>query len=470
MNTFFKIKNILTTLVAAVVLSSCVARQPYERPQSALNENLFRTELIPQDSLNMANLSWREVFTDPVLQKHIDEALRNNLDVRIAGQNILAAEAYLKQSKSAYFPTVNIGANHSFQTQSMNTQFGRIIGERRYINQFDLTAQIGWEADLWGKLKAQERAQLASYLSTVAGHHMVKSDLVASVANLYFQLVTLDEQKKIVENTILVRKKNLETSQALKDAGTLTEVAIQQSEALVYNAEAMLIDMDTQIRLLENAMSLLMAKPSQSIERLSMSQQMVNVDLDAGYPMSLVANRPDVMAAEYQFMNAFELTQAAKANFYPTLRINGSTGLQSIELDDIFSVNAFFANIVSGLTQPVFNRRQIRSEYEASLARKEAAMLNFQKSVLSAGREVSDVLAVYQAQDSFVNKKQKELSAYSNSVDYAQQLVNYGMANYLEVLNANVNQLNAELAITNAKFNKLQAGVELYQALGGGWK
>lgn len=470
MNTFFKIKNILTTLVAAVVLSSCVARQPYERPQSALNENLFRTDLIPQDSLNMANLSWREVFTDPVLQKHIDEALRNNLDVRIAGQNILAAEAYLKQSKSAYFPTVNIGANHSFQTQSMNTQFGRIIGERRYINQFDLTAQIGWEADLWGKLKAQERAQLASYLSTVAGHHMVKSDLVASVANLYFQLVTLDEQKKIVENTILVRKKNLETSQALKDAGTLTEVAIQQSEALVYNAEAMLIDMDTQIRLLENAMSLLMAKPSQSIERLSMSQQMVNVDLDAGYPMSLVANRPDVMAAEYQFMNAFELTQAAKANFYPTLRINGSTGLQSIELDDIFSVNAFFANIVSGLTQPVFNRRQIRSEYEASLARKEAAMLNFQKSVLSAGREVSDVLAVYQAQDSFVNKKQKELSAYSNSVDYAQQLVNYGMANYLEVLNANVNQLNAELAITNAKFNKLQAGVELYQALGGGWK
>lgn len=464
------IKSILFPVVVLLVLSSCVTQQKYERPAGIVEEKLFRTDLIPQDSLNMANLSWREVFTDPVLQKHIDEALRNNLDVRIAGQNILAAEAYLKQSKSAYFPTVNVGANHSFQTQSMNTQFGRIIGERRYINQFDLTAQIGWEADLWGKLKAQERAQLASYLSTVAGHHMVKSDLVASVANLYFQLVTLDEQKKIVENTIVVRKKNLETSQALKDAGTLTEVAIQQSEALVYNAEAMLIDMDTQIRLLENAMSLLMAKPSQSIERLSMSQQMVNVDLDAGYPMSLVANRPDVMAAEYQFMNAFELTQAAKASFYPTLRINGSTGLQSIELDDIFSVNAFFANIVSGLTQPVFNRRQIRSEYEASLARKEAAMLNFQKSVLSAGREVSDALAVYQAQDSFVIKKQEELSAYTKSVDYAQQLVNYGMANYLEVLNANVNQLNAELAITNAKFNKLQAGVELYQALGGGWK
>lgn len=465
-----KIKNIITLFVAAVILSSCVARQPYERPASAVNENLFRTDLIPRDSLNMANISWREVFTDPVLQNHIAEALQQNLDVRIAGQNILAAEAYLKQSKAAYFPTVNVGANHTFQTQSMNTQFGRIIGERRYINQFDLTAQVGWEADLWGKLKAQERAQLATYLSTVAGHQMVKSDLVASVANLYFQLITLDEQKKIVENTIAVRKQNLETSQALKEAGTLTEVAIQQSQALVYNAEAMLIDMDTQIRLLENAMSMLQGKPSQSIERTPMSQQMVKVDLDAGYPMALLSNRPDVMAAEYQFMNAFELTQAAKANFYPTLRINGSTGLQSIELEDIFSVNAFFANVVSGLTQPIFNRRQIKSEYEASVARKEAAMLNFQKSVLNAGREVSDALAVYQAQDSFVNKKQEELTAYTNSVDFAQQLVNYGMANYLEVLNANVNQLNAELAITNARFNKLQASVDLYKALGGGWR
>lgn len=465
----FNIKSFATFIIAAFVLTSCVARQPYERPK-VVDESLFRTDRIPQDSLNMANLSWRQVFTDPVLQNHIQEALTNNLDVRMAGQNILIAEAYLKQSKAAYFPTLSAGANHTFQTQSMNTQFGRIVGERRYINQFDLTGQVGWEIDLWGKLKAQEKAQLANYLSTVAGHQRVKSDLVASVANLYYQLLALDEQKKIVNNTILVRKKNLETTQALKNAGTLTEVAVQQSQALVYNAEAMLIDMDTQIRVLENAMGFLLSKPSQEISRTSLSQQQMIVDLDVGYPMSLLANRPDVMSAEYQFMNAFLLTQAAKANFYPTLRITGSTGLQSIELADLFSVNAFFANLVSGLTQPIFAKRQIRSEYEASVARKESALMNFQKSVLNAGREVSDALAVYQAQDNFVNKKQQEFDAYQKSVDYAQQLVNYGMANYLEVLNASVAQLNAELNITNAKYNKLKAGVELYQALGGGWR
>ncbi len=470
MNKILKIKPILTVIFAALILSSCVARQPYERPENVISANLFRTDMIPQDSLNMANLSWKQVFTDPLLQKHIQTALDNNLDVRIAGQNILIAEAYLKQSKAAYIPTFSVGANHTFQTQSMNTQFGRIIGERRYINQFDLTGQVGWEIDIWGKLKAQEKAQLASYLSTVAGHQTVKSDLVASVANLYYQLLALDEQKKVVTNTITVRQTNLETTQALKDAGTLTEVAVQQSQALVYNAEAMLIDMDTQIRLLENAMSMLLAKPSQTIERTTLNQQNVPVDLDAGYPMTLLANRPDVRAAEYDFMNAFELTQAAKANFYPTLRITGSGGFQSIELEDLFSVNALFANVVSGLTQPILNRRQIRSEYEASLARKESALLNFQKSVLNAGREVSDALAVYQAQDSFVNKKQQELEAYQKSVDFAQQLVNYGMANYLEVLNANVAQLNAELNITNAKYNKLKAGVDLYQALGGGWR
>ncbi len=464
------IKGTTFSVVTFAVLSSCMVRKEYERPAAAVDEKLFRTDMLPQDSTSIANVSWKEIFTDPILQGHIAKALENNLDVRIAVQSITSAEAYLKQAKAAYEPTLSIGPNYTFQTQSINTQFGQIIGERRYVNQFDITATIGWEADLWGKMKSQQKAQLATYLGTLAAHKAVKSDLVASIASAYFQLLTYDDQKRIIEETIKVRENNLETTKALKDAGTLTEVAVQQSQALVYNAKSLLIDIDTQIQLLENTMSLLMGESSQTIARSSLKSQSLPESLALGYPASLLSNRPDVMQAEFNLMNAFELTNVAKAQFYPTLKLTGSGGVQSVDIDHLFSVNSLFANVVAGLAQPILNKRQIKTNYDVSLANKETAYLNFRKSILTAGKEVSDAIRVFSVQDSFIDLKKKELDSYKKSVDYSQELVNYGMANYLEVLNASVNSLNAELNISNAEYSKMKAAVDLYQALGGGWK
>jgi len=464
------IKRITFSVAILAAVSSCMARKEYERPQNVVDEKLFRTDMLPSDSTNIANVSWKEIFTDPILQGHISKALENNLDIRIALQSITSAEAYLKQSKAAYQPTLTVGPGYTFQTQSLNTQTGQLFGQRRYINQLDLTASIGFEADIWGKLKAQEKAQMATYLGTVAAHKAVKSDLVASIASAYYQLLTFDDQKRIITETIAVREKNLETTKALKTSGTVTEVAVQQSEALVFNAKSLLIDIDTQIQLLENTMSLLMGEPSHSIERSSLKSQNVPIDLKLGYPVQLLANRPDVMKAEYSLMNAFELTNAAKAQFYPTLKITGNGGLQSMDIDHLFSVNSLFASVVGGLAQPILNKRTIKTNYEVSLANQETAYLNFRKTVLTAGKEVSDAIRVFSVQDSFIDLKQKELESYKKSVDYSQELVNYGMANYLEVLNASVNSLNAELNISNAQYSKMKAAVELYQALGGGWK
>ena len=463
-------KPLVFLLLVTVLLNSCKIRQDYERPKDIVEEKLYRTDLLPKDSTSIAQLSWKEIFTDAVLQKHISKALENNLDIRIALQNIASAEAYLKQSRSAYQPTISVGPGYTFQTQSLNTQFGQIIGERRYVNQFDVTASLGWEVDIWGKLKGQQKAQMATYLGTVAAHQAVKSSLVASVATAYYQLLSLDEQKKIIQNTIEVRKKNLETTQALKTAGTLTEVAVQQSEALVYNAEASLISLDVQIQILENTISLIMGEPSQKIERTALSSQNFNLKTDLGYPISLLANRPDVRQAEFNLINALELTNSAKAQFYPTLKITGNTGLQSVDIDHLFSGNSLFASLVAGLAQPVLNKRQIKTNYEVSLSNQEKAYLNFRKSILSAGREVSNALTMYTSQDQFITLKKKEMEAYKKSVNDSQELVNYGMANYLEVLNASVNQLNAELNIANAEYVKLQSAVELYRSLGGGWQ
>lgn len=464
------IKGTAFSVLTAVAITSCHVRKEYERPATVVDEKLFRTDMLPQDSTSTANVSWKEIFTDPVLQKHISKALENNLDIRIALQNITSAEAYLRQSKAAYQPTLTVGPGYTFQTQSLNTQFGQIIGERRYVNQFDITGSIAWEADLWGKLKSQEKAQLATYLGNVAAHQAVKSDLVSSIASSYFQLLTLDDQKKIIQETIKVRENNLETTKALKIAGTLTEVAVQQSAALVYNAQSLLIDIDTQIQQLENTMNLLMGEPSKAIERSTLDNQKLPENFALGYPANLLANRPDVMQAEFDLMNAFELTNSAKAQFYPTLKLTGSGGLQSVDIDHLFSVNSLFGSLIGGLAQPILNRRQIKTNYEVSLANKETAYLNFRKTVLTAGKEVSDAIRVFSVQDSFIELKTKELNAYKNSVEYSQELVNYGMANYLEVLNANVNSLNAELNISNAQYNKMKAAVDLYRALGGGWK
>ena len=466
----FNIKKTALLFASLLVLVSCKIREDYTRKADTVEVSLFRTDQLPADSSSIGDISWKEFFTDPVLQKHIEKALENNLDVRMAVQSIISAESYLKQSKSLYFPALSVGPGYSFTTSSLNTQFGQIIGRRTYINQFDITASISWEADIWGKLKSQEKAQMASYLSSVAGHRAVKSSLVASVASAYYQLLALDEQKKTINETIALRKKNLETTKALKEAGSLTEVAVQQSEALVSNAESSLIEIDTQIQLLENSISLLEGIPSQAIERSTMAEQTLPNGFKLGYPARLLANLPDVMQAEYNLMQTYELTNAAKAAFYPSLTLTGNGGVQGIDVDKLFSTQSLFASVVAGLTQPIVNKRQIRKAYEVSLANRETAYLNFRKTLLTAGKEVSDALRTYSVQDDFIALKQKEADAYRKSVNYSQELVNYGMANYLEVITASVNHLNAELSIVNAKYSKMNAGIQLYQALGGGWK
>jgi multidrug efflux system outer membrane protein len=466
---YLGLKPILVIIFLAITLTSCVSRKKYVRA-TEFNENVFRTDRLPKDSSTIAQISWKDFFTDPILQKHIANGLENNLNVRIAVQNILISEAYVKQSKAAFLPTLSVGPTYTLQTQSLNSSFGQIIGSRKFNNNFQFGANMNWDIDVWGKLSAQERSQLASYLGTIEAHKSIKSELVANIASNYYQLLTLDEQKRIIQETIDLRNKNLETTKALKTAGNLTEVAVQQSEALVFNAKAMLIDLDTQIEILENSTSILLGLPPQKIVRANSKTPEFPKDISVGYSSQLLANRADVAQAEFQLMSAFELIHAAKTSFYPSFSLSAIGGLQSGYFDKFFSVNSLFASFVGNLVQPILNKRQIRTQYEVSLANKQIAYLNFRKTFLNAGQEVSNALRRYNSQDDFIALKLQEEEAYRKSVNFSQELVNNGFANYLEVINASVNLLNAELNISNAQYNKMKANIDLYQALGGGWK
>lgn len=462
--------NVSLVLMLVLILQACAVSKKYQRPENVVDENLYRTDKIHTDTANLGFLSWKELFTDDKLTAYIEQALQNNLDIRIALQQIAAAESYMKQGKAAFFPTLSAGPQVMYQTGSLNTQFGQIIGDRQHVVQYQLGADFSWEADIWGKIKSNEKALIANYLRTEAAHQGVKSQLVATIADTYYQLMALDEQKKITEETIATREKNLETTKALKNAGTLTEVAVKQSEAQLLNARGILVDLENNIKLLENFFSVLLGISPQAVERNTLAQQNISENLSIGVPAQLLRNRPDVKAAEYQFINAFELTNVAKANFYPSLRISAGGGLQSIDIDKLFSVGSLFGSVVGSLIQPILNQRQIRTQHEVSLTNQQIAYLNYRKTILTAGREVSDALFSYDAQNKLIEIKRQEFESYNTATNFSQELVNYGMANYLEVIRAVENSLNAQLNYVNARYGKLSAVVQLYRSLGGGWK
>lgn len=457
----------LAIVTIALTLTACAGRKAYERPQ-AIDEKLFRTESPATDAQSDATLSWRNIFTDPLLQQHISKALSNNLDVRVAMQSVVSAQAYLKQSKTAFIPTLSVGANYTRSTSSLNAGGG--APDRTYNNLFDITGNASWEADIWGKLSAQKRASYASYLATVEAQKAVQSEVVATLATAYYQLLMLDEQKKVLEQTIEFRTKSLETTKQLKKAGSTTEVATKQIEALVYNAQAQLITINNSVWALENTICVLLGEEPHNIERSTLAEQQFPTQFHQGYAVSLLENRPDVARAELNLRNAFELTNVARSNFYPTLTLSARGGISSTKLDTWFSAKSMFANFIAGLAQPILNRRQIRTQYEVQKAAQETALLNFKKAILSAGKEVSDAMRQFSSQDEFIQLKTQEMKAYQEATDYSKQLFDSGMVNYLEVITAEVNRLNAELSVANAQFTRMQYGITLYKALGGGWR
>ncbi len=453
--------------LAFLSLQSCFVAKDYVRPDDVVQSEKFRTDRLPQDSLSIANLSWKQIFTDPILQNYIEEGLINNMDIRIAMQQIAIAEAYVKQGKAGYFPSLSVNATAARQELSKNSQLGANLSS---VDQFELAGGLSWEADIWGKIRSSKRASDASYLQSVAAHHAVKSRLVANIAATYYQLLALDEQIRVTEETIDTRTKGLETTVALKDAGSVTEVGVKQTEAQLYTAQAILIDLKTQSRLIENTLSILMGSTPRKMNRGTLEDQIIDIPFELGVPSELLSNRPDVIAAEYSLINAFEMTNVARSSFYPSLTLNANGGFQSMELDKLFNVNSLFASVVGGLAQPIFNNRRIRTQYEVSQAQQEQALLQFKYALLRAGKEVSDAMYSIESASEKIVIKESENEAYNLATEYSQELLDNGMANYLEVLTAQERALSSNLDMVAAKNNRLQAIVDLYEALGGGWR
>jgi len=465
-------KKAIILVVVSTTLQSCFVAKDYKQPELLETQNLYRTDNLPADSLSMANVSWKTLFTDSYLNQYIDEGLQNNMDVRIAIQQIVAAEAYLKQGKAGYFPTLNGSVSASRAYISGNGQQGSLLNTlgSDHIDQFELSGALTWEADIWGKIRSNKRAYQAGYLQSVAVHQAVKTQLVSRIASTYYQLIALDSQLSITKQTIATRETGVETIKALKDAGQVTQIAVDQNIAQYNNAKSLQVDLETAIFKTENALSILLGKAPQYFERSTIDRQTITSDLKLGVPATLLSNRPDVIAAEYGLIQSFELTNAARSHFYPSLKLTASGGFQSLDFDNLFDANSLFANLVGGLSQPIFNQRKIKTQYEVTKAQQEQALLNFKKSLLVAGNEVSNALFAYNAETQKFQYRQNEVEALRKAENNSEELLKNGYANYLDLLTARQSALNAELNVIDSKLKQLLTVVNLYEALGGGWK
>lgn len=451
-------------------LTSCASLKKYERPQVVYDDLQYRLDYVPVDSQSVADYTWRAIFTDSLLVHYIEVAIDSNIDIRVALHNMEIAQAYLFQARGLREPTLSVAPSVNYQTSSLNTQIGRLIGERQHLTQYNIGIQAAWELDAWGKLKSQQRAVAAFYMQSISAHQAVQSDLVAEIAATYFQLAALDEQRAILESFIDYRTSFLETSRALKEAGINTEVAVKQAEAQLLNTQSQLIALNYDITVSENYFNRLLGRGPGEVPRTALSfLQMAELN-DTGYPIRLLSNRPDVRAAEFGLVNALELSNSARAAFYPTINFSLNSGLQSIDLDKLFSLNSIFASVVGGLTQPILNKRSIRAQHQIRLQEEEIAYLNFRDALLNAVQEVSNAATAIKAQDAIKSIKESEYLAYALATEYSEDLVKSGLGNYLEVILANERTLSARLDFIQAELQLWLARIQLYRALGGGWE
>lgn len=456
---------VLLGLIVSIGLTSCQVSNQYKSPE-VNTDSLFRDKL-SADTTTIADIPWREYFKDAVLQGLIEEGLQNNFDLRIAVTRIQQAEANLGMAKAAYFPNVSLVGQVEHSRSSNGNNGKDVLGY--HSTTYTLGVSTSWELDIWGKLNRQSKAKYAQFLNSHAYHNLIKTSLIANIATSYYSLLALDEQLKITKETVVLLDESTATMQDLMDAGMLNAASVEQSKSLLHSTRITIPDLESQIWQMENSISTLLGRKSAHVARTTISDQVIVSQLAYGVPIQLLAKRPDVEQAELDFRSAFELTNAARAAFYPSITLtSGMIGYGANTLSNFFKPENIFASIIGGLTQPLFARKQLTGNLKITKAQQQEALLAFEKTVLSAGEEVSNILYSYKASISKNEIRESQISSLNNAVDFTQELLKAGEANYTEVLTAEQNLLQAQLGKVSDKLEQLQYSVDLYKALGGG--
>ncbi len=457
-------KNTLLYIAAILLLSGCGLYKSYERPEvdtSGLvrDPHSATDTLAVTDTASIGRLPWRTVFTDPQLQVLIDTALANNPDLLNAALNVKIVEQSLKVARLSFLPSV------ALTPQGTVSSFGGSKASWTY----SVPITASWNVDIFGNLLNQKRSTQMQLLAAEDYQVAVKTNIVSGIANLYYTLLMLDRQVEILTEMEQLTKETWEKMKFLKDNRVgYRSTAVQSAEAAYYNVQSQKVDMLRQISTVENSLSLLMGQQAHGIKRGKLADQYLPASLAVGVPMALLRNRADVHANEMQLAQCFYNINQARSRFYPQLTISG-TGAFTNNAGAIVNPGKILLNAVAGLVQPIFQHGQIVAGLKVAKYQYEQAYNTWQSSIFKAGSEVSNALVEYNSADAKGKLDGKQVEVLrQNVVDTRRLMESSSNTTYLEVIQAQTSLLNAEIAKTTDDFNKMQAVVNLYQALGGG--
>lgn len=427
-------------------LSSCNIYRKFEQPEMNIADSYRNPdETVSSDTASIAFLEWTEIYTDPNLQTLINYALENNTDLLIAIQKVNEAKAALMSSKLAFFPSVGLSLPTNLSYSSGNT-----------VVSYDASVTASWEIDLFGKLLNSKRKAQVVMLQNQEYQQAVRTQLIATIADYYFNLLALDKQLNIYLVTEQSWAVSVETIKAMKEGGMTTEAAVAQYEAYHASIAAAIPEIKAAIKKQENALSALLGNYPETITRGKLDDQKVDFDIQAGVPMQLLANRPDVKNAEHNLAAMYYNTNVARSSFYPSIVIDGSLGWN-------IAINA-----VASITQPIFYRGANKARLEIAKAQEEEARLQFKQALIDASMEVSNALITYDSELKKELARNVQIVSLYNAVEYTNELLKLGTSTYLEVLDAQQSLLSALISKTEDQLNKLNAITSLYHALGGG--
>lgn len=444
-------------LCAAALFTACGICKPYSRPEDIRTDGLYG-DIETADTASLADLTWQEVFTDPQLQALIRLGLANNTDLLSARLRVEEAKATLSSARLAYLPMFNVapqGAISSFDNKNTSKTYN-----------IPLTAS--WEIDIFNGLTNAKRRAKALYAQSQAYEQAVQTQLIATIANLYYTLLMLDSQYAVSVETADKWRESVRTIRALKEAGMANEAGVAQYEANSLAIDASLHDLEYSIREVENTLTSLLGETPHTVVRGRLESQQLPEELLVGVPVQLLANRPDVRAAELALTSAYYATASARSALYPKITLSGTAGWTNSAGAMIVNPGKLLLSAAGSLVLPIFNARAGRAQVKIAKAEQEAAKLGFQQALLNAGAEVNDALMQCQSARAKGSLRQQQIEALERAEESTELLMRHSPTTYLEVLTARQSLLSARLSQISDRFDEIQGVITLYQALGGG--
>ena len=459
-NIIFKFLNFY---IAAMLLTSCGLYNKYERPEVDTKGLVRDTQsltdtLAVQDTTSFGNLPWRTVFTDPQLQSLIEQGLKNNPDLLNAALNVQMVNEALKVAKLAFLPSVAISP------QGTLSSFDGAAATKAY----SLPVSASWNVDLFGNLLSAKRSAQMQLIATKDYQTVVKTNIISAIANLYYTLLMIDRQLEIVSDMEQLTKETWDKMKFMHDNRVgYRSTAVQSAEAAYYQVQAQRLDLLRQMREAENSLSLLLGQPGQAIARGKFAQQSLPTEFSTGVGIQMLANRADVHQYEMSLAQCFYDVETARSRFYPNITITGTAAFTN--QNGMVNPGKWLLSAVGSLVQPIFQHGQIVAGLKVAKMQYEQAFNKWQNAIYKAGNEVSNALVAYNSYSQKVELDGKRVQVLKQNVDDTRKLMESSAnTTYLEVITAQSNLLNAEIAEVSDQLSKMQAVVSLYQALGGG--